>query len=143
MSLLRWEKSTTAISCVEEADSIDTVWANKIGSKVYEIVAKCPHCSGVNTHREIIGTSSIKETIANAKKHKYIFNYEPPYSANTGGNNLALAYDESDELNMLTHAFDEIESTQTEDDQFVTLGCPSCQKRYSIVIDINKPAEKS
>lgn len=126
LNTFRWEKPTAAISCVEEKDSRDVIWAEKMNLKVYRITATCPFCSESHIFREALGVFSREENLENAKKHKYIFNIEFKTPDDP---------DEIRDVSDLNSIFDKIDMSQNMGHDFFTTGCPSCHKRFNVIID--------
>lgn len=126
LSLFRWEKISQALECNEESYSNDTPWAERIGAKVYKIRTICPHCDNEFKFREVIGANDRETIFESSKKRKFIFsqNYTPPA-------NLDLKKD----AEALIHKFSSIDTNATRGKDFITRGCPKCNKRFNTILN--------
>jgi len=121
-----WEQASPAISCEEEPEGPDTLWAEKVGAKVYKIHAVCPHCKQESHLREALGPNNRKEAFEAAQKNKIIFNmkYEPPVDPK-----------ERKDADDLIEVFQNIDTSATKGKDYFNTGCPKCLKSFNVLLN--------
>lgn len=126
LTAFNWEKASTAISCEEEEEGPDTLWAEKSAAKVYKIHVICPHCKKDAYLREVLGPDNRKKAFESAQKNKIIFNM--PYEAPT---DTQLKKD----ADSLIELFDSIDTSATKGKDYFNTGCPNCFKPFNVVLN--------
>jgi anaerobic magnesium-protoporphyrin IX monomethyl ester cyclase len=121
----RWEQITSAASCVEEPDSPNAEWAEKLDQKVYRITATCPHCAETHVFREALGFTSREQALESAKQHKFIFSlpHQMPDDPR-----------EAEGVEAFNRVFDKIDTSQNLGHDFFNTGCPSCHRKFNVSI---------
>lgn len=122
----RWEKITKALECKEEESSVDTLWAEKVGAKIYKIRTACVHCNHEFELREVIGNNNREATYEAVKANKFIFSKEYIEDENPITNKQA---------HELMDKFASIDTSHNKGEDFITTGCPNCNKRFNIILD--------
>ena len=123
-ALLRWEKTTKAISCSREENSPEVLWAKKDNFGVYQITVDCPYCSTTRVLRELINfTSKRRVILENSKKNKFIFNID--FDTSSHGQIF-------DEISNIKKLLARVTKNKNIDETSVIAGCPSCHRRMNI-----------